>query len=90
MFLVGLPPVAEKDNDDVTVADTDEYDDREFYFWRPYFLPKGRPKAALGLIMEKGVGHCHNQPVYINAIDNHYQLYWWRKIVKMKGQRKWQ
>ncbi|UZH00760.1 hypothetical protein OJ628_10000, partial [Salmonella enterica subsp. enterica] len=20
----------------------------------------------------------------------HYQLYWWRKIVKMKGQRKWQ
>ncbi|EHC87752.1 hypothetical protein LTSERUB_3013 [Salmonella enterica subsp. enterica serovar Rubislaw str. A4-653] len=23
--------------------------------------------------MEKGVGHCHNQPVYINAIDNHYQ-----------------
>ncbi|EBX5008552.1 hypothetical protein DSF51_21300 [Salmonella enterica subsp. enterica serovar Sarajane] len=43
MFLVGLPPVAEKDNDDVTVAETDEYDDREFYFWRPYFLPKGRP-----------------------------------------------
>ncbi|VGM90895.1 FIG074102: hypothetical protein [Salmonella enterica subsp. enterica serovar Stanley] len=40
--------------------------------------------------MEKGVGHCHNQPVYINAIDNHYQLGWWRKIVKMKGQRKWQ
>lgn len=30
--LVGLPPVAEKDNDDVTVAETDEYDDREFYF----------------------------------------------------------
>ncbi|ESJ41440.1 putative cytoplasmic protein, partial [Salmonella enterica subsp. enterica serovar London str. CFSAN001081] len=28
--------------------------------------------------------------VYINAIDNHYQLDWWRKIVKMKGQRKWQ
>ncbi|MDX9375554.1 hypothetical protein SM373_27325, partial [Salmonella enterica] len=23
MFLVGLPPVAEKDNDDVTVAETD-------------------------------------------------------------------
>ncbi|HIC5329815.1 TPA: hypothetical protein ACW5GK_004600, partial [Salmonella enterica] len=22
----------------------------------------------------KGVGHCHNQPVYTNAIDNHYQL----------------
>ncbi|ABX67496.1 hypothetical protein SPAB_02112 [Salmonella enterica subsp. enterica serovar Paratyphi B str. SPB7] len=42
------------------------------------------------MIMEKGVGHCHNQPVYINAIDNHYQLCWWRKIVKMKGQRKWQ
>ncbi|EQB9113338.1 hypothetical protein ACX3P8_004344, partial [Salmonella enterica subsp. enterica serovar Abaetetuba] len=34
MFLVGLPPVAEKDNADVTVAETDEYDDREFYFWR--------------------------------------------------------
>ncbi|MGK7489121.1 hypothetical protein ACSREC_33905, partial [Salmonella enterica] len=32
--------------------------------------------AALGLIMEKGVGHCHNQPVYTNAIDNHYQLWW--------------
>ncbi|EGU7968284.1 hypothetical protein GKU29_04160 [Salmonella enterica] len=76
MFLVGLPPVAEKDNADVTVAETDEYDDREFYFWRPYFLPKGRPKAALGLIMEKGVGHCHNQPVYTNVIDNHYQLDW--------------
>ncbi|EPV4489752.1 hypothetical protein OV281_01015 [Salmonella enterica subsp. enterica serovar 1,4,[5],12:i:-] len=90
MFLVVLPPVAEKDNDNVTVAETDEYDDREFYFWQPYFLPKGRPKAALGLIMEKGVGHCHNQPVYINAIDNHYQFGWWRKIVKMKGQRKWQ
>ncbi|MBZ3656030.1 hypothetical protein JS565_20050 [Salmonella enterica subsp. enterica serovar Senftenberg] len=72
--LVGLPPVAEKDNDDVTVAETDEYDDREFYFWRPYFLPKAAQKAALGLIMEKGVGHCHNQPVYTNAIDNHYQL----------------
>lgn len=40
LTLVGLPPVAEKDNDDVTVAETDEYDDREFYFWRPYFLPK--------------------------------------------------
>ncbi|EOF7210606.1 hypothetical protein ACK1K2_004775, partial [Salmonella enterica subsp. enterica serovar Kentucky] len=24
MLLVGLPPVAEKDNDDVTVAETDE------------------------------------------------------------------
>ncbi|EJX4187144.1 hypothetical protein ACGGXQ_002414 [Salmonella enterica] len=85
MLLVGLPPVAGKDNDYVTVVEVDEYDDREFYFWRPYFLPKGRLKAALGLIMEKGVDHCHNQPVYINANDNYYQLHQWRKIVKIKG-----
>ncbi|EBH9038752.1 hypothetical protein AHZ37_000986 [Salmonella enterica subsp. indica] len=74
MFLVDLPPVVGKDNDYVTAVEVDEYDDCEFYFWRPSFLPKGRPKAALGLIMEKGVGHCHNQPVHVNVIENHYQL----------------
>ncbi|EDS6441828.1 hypothetical protein NI420_000841 [Salmonella enterica] len=72
-FLVGLPPVAGTDNDEVTVVEVDECDDREFYFWRPYFLPKGHPKVALGLIMEKGVGYCHNQPVHLNANDNYYQ-----------------
>ncbi|EBG6452624.1 hypothetical protein FI910_13740 [Salmonella enterica] len=75
MFRLGLPPVAEKNNVCVTVVEVDTCADREFYFWRPYFLPKGRPKAALGLIMEKGVGHCHNQPPYTNTNDNHYQLY---------------
>ncbi|EHJ84351.1 hypothetical protein LTSEBAI_0531 [Salmonella enterica subsp. enterica serovar Baildon str. R6-199] len=28
--------------------------------------------------------------IWLVEIDNHYQFGWWRKIVKMKGQRKWQ
>ncbi len=82
---MGLPPVATS-NDDVTVAEIDEYGDRvNFLFWRPYISSQYRPKAALGLIME-GVGHCHNNLYTLMQLIMHYRiLLMKRKIVKDEG-----